>query len=67
MDYVFNWEYWIVGNWYVNESHISTKESVAYVKTAPQQGEGAFDYEMPMTQCAAYETRPTDPLYDFVN
>ena len=50
-----------------DESHISTKESVAYVKTAPQQGEGAFDYEMPMTQCAAYETRPTDPLYDFVN
>ena len=47
------------------ESHISTNECAAYVKTAPQQG--ALDYEMPMTQCAAYETRPTDPLYDYVN
>ena len=47
------------------EVSILTKEGTAYVKTVPQH-EG-FDYEIPMTQCAAYETRPTDPLYEFVN
>ena len=47
------------------EVSIPTEGCAAYVKTVPQQ-EG-FDYEMPMTQCAAYETRPTDPLYEFVN
>ena len=46
------------------ETFISTKECAAYVKTVPQQGEEAFDYEVPMTQCAAYETRPADPLYE---
>ena len=44
------------------ETFIPTKECAAYVKTAPQQG--ALDYEVPMTQCAAYETRPADPLYE---
>ena len=41
---------------------IPTKGCAANVKTVPQQG--GFDYEVPMTQCAAYETRPTDPLYE---
>ena len=47
------------------EMSIPTKECAAYMKTGSQQ-EG-FDYEMPMTQCAAYETTPANPLYDFVN
>ena len=46
------------------EVSIPSEEGAAYV-TVPQH-EG-FDYEIPMTQCAAYETRPTDPLYEFVN
>ena len=44
------------------ETFIPTKECAAYVKTVSQQG--GFDYEVPMTQCATYETRPTDPLYE---
>ena len=47
------------------EVSIPTKEGAAYVKTVPQQ-EG-FDYEIPMTQCAAYETSPANPLYEFVS
>ena len=47
------------------EVSIPTKECAAYVKTGSQQG--GFDYEVPMTQCAAYETAPANPLYDFVN
>ena len=39
---------------------IPTKECAANVKTVPQQG--GFHYEVPMTQCAAYETRPANPL-----
>ena len=42
------------------EMSIPAKECAAYVKTVPQQK--GFDYEVPMTQCAAYETRPANPL-----
>ena len=47
------------------EVSIPTEGCAAYVKTVPQQ-EG-FDYEIPMTQCAAYETSPANPLYEFVS
>lgn len=44
--------------------NIHTKECAAYIKTVRQQG--TFDHEMPMTKCPAYETKPPEPLYDYV-